>query len=112
MARPSALGGTGSRDLCSSPLAYIGDASGFALGDVGLLWNDLRWAPVGLIGFGLGLSSKIRRCPNLKFFLLRLLLLIFLLNAAGQKKFLLLFGAFGERGQPSDPTERISRTFV
>ena len=37
VARPSALEETGSRAICSSPLAYIGDASGFALGDVGLL---------------------------------------------------------------------------
>ena len=52
VARPSALEGTDSGALCSSPLACIGDASGFALDDVELwLRNCLRWAPVGLFGF-------------------------------------------------------------
>ena len=64
----TAIGGAGSRALCSSPPTYIGAVSGFGLG-VGVgAWAVLWWDPVGLLGLELGLSSKIRRCPNPIFF--------------------------------------------
>ena len=101
------LGGAGSRVLCSSPPTYIGAVSGFGLG-VGVgTCADLRWDPVGLLGLELGLSSKIRRCPNPKFFLLGLLLLIFLLMSVDQKYFWSLVAAFVQRGWSSDPDPEI-----
>ena len=99
----TALGGMDSRVLCSSPPTYIGEIFRFGLGaaDLGLT------ASVGLLGLELGLSSKIRRCPNPNFFLLGLLLLIFLLMSVDQKYFWSLVAAFVQRGWSSDPDPEI-----